>query len=101
MLSGCIYLPETKSFYNPDCRLFQRQMVLQEHQVGAMFGCQDDGCAAILVLAGAVSAATYIVSGSVVVIGKVVYWLERQAQCAGVKSGTPTLPESDPSTNTP
>jgi len=33
------------------------------------------------VLAGAVSAASFVVSGSVVVVGEVVYWLEAKGRC--------------------
>ena len=56
-------------------------MTLEVQQVGTLMGCQGDACAGALVAFGAVSAATAIVSGSIVLIGNVVYWLERQGQC--------------------
>jgi hypothetical protein len=81
LLAGCVYLPETTTRYNPDCGIYERKAIMQPHQIGTLMGCQDDGCAVLLVAAGAVTAASAVISGSVVVVGNVVYWLEKQAQC--------------------
>ncbi|MCF8151950.1 MAG: hypothetical protein K9K30_08900 [Burkholderiaceae bacterium] len=81
LLAGCVYLPETTSRYNPDCGTQERSMTMQAHQVGTLMGCRDESCVAGLVLAGVVSAASAVVTGSVVVVGNVVYWFERQGQC--------------------
>jgi hypothetical protein len=78
---GCVYLPETTTRYDPDCGIYERKATMQPHQVGSLMGCQDEGCAVLLVAAGAVTAASAVISGSVVVIGNVVYWLEKQGQC--------------------
>lgn len=44
-------------------------------------GCSGHhGCASYLVV-GAVSAASMGVSGSIVIVGNVVYWLEKQGKC--------------------
>jgi len=56
-------------------------MTLQEHQVGVLTSCNIDDCAAALALFGAVSAASAVISGSIVIIGNAVYWLEEQARC--------------------
>lgn len=81
LLGGCVYLPETTTRYNTDCGIYERTAIMQPHQVGSLMGCQDEGCAVLLVAAGAVTAASAVISGSVVVVGNVVYWLEKQAQC--------------------
>ncbi len=81
LLGGCVYLPETTTRYNPDCGIYERKAIMQAHQVGSLMGCQDEGCAVLLVAAGAVTAASAVISGSVVVIGNIVYWLEIQGQC--------------------
>jgi hypothetical protein len=81
LLGGCVYLPETTARYNPDCGIYERKAIMQAHQVGSLMGCQDEGCAVLLVAAGAVTAASAVISGSVVVIGNIVYWLEKQGQC--------------------
>jgi hypothetical protein len=79
-LCGCIYLPVTKTYHNEECGTYRR-MTLEAHQVVAFVGCVNEGCAHLLVLAGFVTAASAVVSGSVVVIGKMVYWIEKKAHC--------------------
>ncbi len=82
-LCGCIFVPHTTTIYDPACGLAERHMSLKAYQIGAFGGCRNQGCAELLVLAGAVSAASLVVSGSVVVVGEVVYWLEAKTQCLG------------------
>jgi len=57
-------------------------MVLEMQQVGLFGSCVNEGCVAELVAYGAVTAASAVVSGSIVVAGNVVYWYEKQGQCA-------------------
>lgn len=78
---GCVYLPETSVRYDEKCGVYERKMTMQPYQVGSLMGCRDEGCVAGLVAAGVVSAASAVVTGSVVVIGNVVNWLEKQGQC--------------------
>lgn len=80
-LGGCVFLPYTTSEYDARCDITRRHMVLRPYQVDAFLGCQNEGCAALLVLAGAVTAASAVISGSVAVVGDSVYWLEAQGQC--------------------
>ncbi|MBC8057084.1 MAG: hypothetical protein H7Y61_10945, partial [Rhizobiales bacterium] len=54
---------------------------LEGGQVAAIQRCENQGCAALVVGAIAVTTATVIVSGSIVVVGNIVYWLERRARC--------------------
>lgn len=81
MLQACVVVPRTTSVYDDECKLERRQMVLEVQQIGAFGGCANEGCAALLVTAGVVAVASAVVSGSVAVVGNVVYWLERQGQC--------------------
>jgi hypothetical protein len=81
LLGGCVYLPETSVRYDPKCGVHERKMTMQPYQVGTLMGCRDEGCVAGLVAAGVVSAASAVVTGSVVVVGNVVNWLEKQGQC--------------------
>jgi len=81
LLGGCVYLPETTTRYNPDCGIYERKAIMQPHQIGTLMGCQDEGCGVLLIAAGAVTVASAVISGSVVVVGNVVYWLEKQGQC--------------------
>ena len=74
IMGGCLFLPQSTTRY-------ENHMTLQAYQVAAFGGCRNEGCAELLVLAGAVSAASFVVSGSVVVVGEVVYWLEAKGRC--------------------
>ena len=80
-LAGCIVLPQTEIVYDPDCKVHTRQVTLQAAYVGGFQRCAGDGCVAMLAAAGLVTAASAVVSGSIAIVGNVVYWLERQGRC--------------------
>ncbi len=81
LLQACVVVPRTTTAYDADCRVYARQMVLDIEQFGYFGACANQGCAALLVGAGVVTAATAVVSGSIAVVGNIVYWFERQGQC--------------------
>jgi hypothetical protein len=81
LLVGCVFLPRTTQVYDADCRVASRQMDLQPVQIAAIQGCSNNGCAALLVAAGATAAASAVISGSIVIAGNVVFWLEKQGMC--------------------
>ena len=89
-LAGCIYLPRTTTVYDPGCQIEARHMTLQATQIGALGHCQGQGCAELLVAAGAVAAASAVVSGSIVVTGNIVYWFEKEGRCAASKLSAAT-----------
>lgn len=80
-LQACIYLPRTTNVYDQQCQILARHMTLEVQQVGVFGHCANEGCVAALVGIGAVSAATAVVSGSIVVAGNIVYWFEKQGLC--------------------
>ena len=80
-LAGCIYVPRTTVFYDPECQIEARHMTLEMAQIGALGHCSGRECAQILVAVGAVAAASAVVSGSIVITGNVVYWFEKQGRC--------------------
>jgi hypothetical protein len=86
-LTGCVFAPRTVSVYDPDCRITSRQMILQAAEMPIMGRCRGEECAGLLVVVGAVSAATAVVSGSIVVVGNVVYWFEKQNNCRRAEEG--------------
>lgn len=96
VLAGCVYAPRTVSVYDPDCQIVTRHMVLDGQQVAAIAHCHNEGCLALLVTMGAVSAVTAVVSGSVVVVGNVVYWFEKRTQCKPVPQEQLTVPTPGP-----
>ena len=80
-LAGCIVLPQTEIVYDPDCKMHTRQVTLQTAYIGGFQRCAGDGCVAMLAAAGFVTAASVVVSGSIAIVGNVVYWAERQGRC--------------------
>ncbi len=80
-LAGCIVVPQTQSVYDPDCRMQTRQVTLEAAYLGGFHRCAGDGCVAMLAAYGLVTAASVVVSGSIAIVGNVVYWLERQGRC--------------------
>ncbi len=81
-LQSCVVVPQTREVYDPDCRMLTRQMTLETAVLGGFQSCAGDGCAAMLAAAGAVTAASAVISGSIALVGNVVYWFERQGQCS-------------------
>jgi hypothetical protein len=90
-LSGCVYLPSTTTVYNAECQTYERHLRLERQQISALEACQGDACKGALIAFGAITAATAIVSGSIVVLGNAAYWLEEQGLC--LKSSSQTKPE--------
>jgi hypothetical protein len=82
LLAGCVYVPRTTEVYDQDCRIQAKQMTLDLQQIGVFAGCQNQGCVAMLATFGAVTAASVVVSGTIVIAGNVVYWFEKRGQCA-------------------
>ncbi len=80
-LSGCLVVPVSTEVYDRDCRITSRHMELQAVQVGAIASCRGQECGALLVFIGATAAASAVVSGSIVVVGNVAYWFEKQGRC--------------------
>jgi hypothetical protein len=95
LLAGCVMVPRTVSTYQPECRIFTREMTLQPVQVAALGGCNANACATLLALAAVTGAASMVVSGTIVVVGNIVYWAEKQGQCRpGAEPVTPRAPAS-------
>lgn len=92
LLSACVVVPQTREVYDADCKVMKRQMTLQTAQLGGFQSCGDDACKALLVAAGAVTAASAVVSGSVALVGNMLFWFERQGQCARVAATPPAAP---------
>lgn len=80
-LSGCVTLPKTTEIYNPDCQFVTKHSELESVYIAALGGCKDEQCAGLLVFASAVTAASIVLSGSVVLMENMVYWLEKPDDC--------------------
>jgi len=96
VLQACIVVPQTREVYDPECRVLTRQMTLETAVLGGFQSCAGDACVAMLAAAGAVTAASAVISGSIALAGNVVYWFERQGQCA--RPSVPPAPAAPPAT---
>jgi hypothetical protein len=102
LLQACVFLPVTHSRYDHQCRTVAREMTLEAVQFGYIAGCNQHSCGVLLAAAGITAAASAVVSGSVMIIGNVVYWIERQGQCQpapAVTAPAPAAPSPVPATS--
>lgn len=81
LLCSCVTLPRTTEVYNAECQFTAKHSELESVYVAVLGGCKDEHCAALLVFAGAVTAASVVLSGSVVLVENMVYWLEKPDHC--------------------
>ncbi|CAG1769174.1 hypothetical protein BAC3_00103 [uncultured bacterium] len=81
LLCSCVIVPRTTEIYKADCKFIAKHSELEQVYVAALGGCKDEQCAGLLVFAGAVTAASVVLSGSVVLVENVVYWLEEPEDC--------------------
>jgi hypothetical protein len=82
-LSACIMVPRTQAVYDPGCQVVTQEVVL-EPAVLPVFGYMECGrgdCAAAMAALGLVTAASVVVSGSIALVGNVLYWAEKQGNC--------------------
>lgn len=81
LLAGCIVVPRTTEVYDPECRIRTRQMELEPVQLASIQHCANQDCVMLLAAAGVTAAASTVISGSIVIVGNVVYWFEKQGLC--------------------
>jgi len=90
-LSGCVFYPKVhqQQNYAQQCPMVTRQLTLDYDIINA-FDCGDNADACLIIAVGA-PAATFVVSGSVVVIGNTLHWLEYQGLCKKRAPADPLL----------
>jgi len=86
-VSGCIAYPKKIEYYDYECNIQSRKLLLTAESMKNLH-CGDKACMAAIL---GVSAGSVIVSGSIVVAGNTVYWLEKQGKC--VPQSYPSLVE--------
>jgi hypothetical protein len=90
LASGCVVVPMTRDSYDDDCKVAAHHMELTTVQLKQVAVCETPlNVGGALCVLGAVGLATVssVVSGSVVVVGNVVYWTERKAACVAPSLG--------------
>lgn len=80
-LSACIVVPKTTTSYDTGCKIITKRVELEPVQVSAVERCGGKECGAVLAAYGLVAVASTVVSGSIAVVGNVVFWMEEQGRC--------------------
>ena len=75
-ISGCFYVPKIEENKNENCELITKKMTIQ---IKGEFPqeCNDE----CLLIALGVATTSYIVSGSIAVVGNTVHWIEKKGRC--------------------
>jgi hypothetical protein len=81
--TACVVVPQTREVYDSRCKVLTKEVVLETAVLGQFQSCGGRECQVLLVSMGLVTAASAVISGSVAVVGNVVYWFERQGRCPG------------------
>jgi hypothetical protein len=96
VVASCVVVPQTREVYDPDCQTHGKQIVLEAAVLGGFYGCVGEGCAAMMATMGIVTAASVVISGSIAVVGNVLYWAEKQGRCTRPASSSAAAPASAP-----
>jgi hypothetical protein len=77
-----VFIP-VASVEESSCILQTRKLELKVENTNGSLGfiCTGEACMVVLTAASAVSISTFIVSGSIVLIGNTFHWLEKQGSC--------------------
>ncbi|MCO7189053.1 MULTISPECIES: hypothetical protein [unclassified Pseudoalteromonas] len=81
LLNGCLFAPQEVQYYDPKCKMILKKKTLSSAQMQTVSQCRGEACALILAGSGLVSAASLVVSGTIVVASNTVSWLERTQGC--------------------
>ena len=75
-VSGCFYVPKIEENKNENCDLITKKMTIE---ISGEFpqGCNDE----CLLIALGVASTSYIVSGTITVVGNTIHWIEKQGRC--------------------
>lgn len=74
-------VPVTTHVHDEGCKIMSRHMEFEAVQIVSIHGCTNSECATLLATAGATAAASKVISDSIVVVGNVVCWFEKQGRC--------------------
>jgi len=80
--TGCIVYPKKVRVYDPDCGATSHKLTLEAEFLWGDCNAKsaEEAEVCLLIIAGTGVASTAI-SGSIVVVGNTLYWLEKQGRC--------------------
>ena len=79
VVAGCVSTAREVEYYDAECEIQSRKMVLDVQRLGNLNCTQSRECLATTLVIGAGST---LIAGSIVIVGNTVYWLERVGKCA-------------------
>ena len=85
LLASCVFVPETskKQKYSDTCNMFTRQLTLSANEINGQLCTSNDSAEACLMIYGVIiPIGSFVVSGSIVLIGNTLHWLEYQGSCS-------------------
>lgn len=83
-ISSCVFVAETsgKQKYADNCNMFTKQLVLSAQEIKGQLCDQDDSAEVCLMIYGVIlPVSSFVISGSIVLIGNTLHWLEYQGPC--------------------
>jgi hypothetical protein len=94
---GCVIVPVQVDTFDYDCKVVTHRVELQAIQLRSFYGCEANNrhfgnvevCEVAVIGALGLTAASAVVSGSVMVVGNAVFWAERQATCVAPQAPAP------------
>ena len=82
LLKACVFLPEVVEERENSCQLYTKQLRLEfAHADFSGVTCSGEACTAVLTAMLVISATTLVVSGSIVVVGNTIHWIEQSVSC--------------------
>jgi hypothetical protein len=80
LLLACAYVPVTKPdlIQDKDCQMLSKELKLEEKKILSGGACSGAACAALVI----VPAASFLISGSIVLVGNTLHWLEKNGTCS-------------------
>ena len=83
--NGCVFLPKAAK-EDVDCTVKTKKLVMDANTdlmkvLDGQQSCDTEACLALVVPMLAVSAGTFVISGSIVIAGNTANWLELQSTC--------------------
>ena len=95
--AGCVVVPVQTNAYDPDCQVVTHHIELQPVVLMQIQRCSGQGCEAMVLAGLGVTAVSVVVSGSIAVVGNVVYWADNRAGCAAAQlAPAPAFPAAPP-----
>ena len=84
-ISACVFVPQETRYHDTDCNIEARRLELKPVILDNLDCGNGEGSEYCIVALLAVGAGSAVVSGTIVVVGNTVYWLDEKSRCAAKK----------------